>query len=158
MRQVGKIKIKQVNQAYLRNPHKAGKAVLEPKCEIHLKCEKRTLDYFKIKSLSKSFYDAPLPHLKVLPSAPSFSKVFHGSTFKAEDLSTILCSRRNGSSPGIDTIPYKVYKKCPQIVYFLFNILKSTLTQSTVPIHWRVASEVYNPMKKPPNPELTEDF
>ena len=104
-------KIKQANQGFLRNSYKVSKSVLDPKCGIRLKCEKRTLDDFKIQSLSHSFFDAELPHLKCLPSAPSILKDFNESTFKVEDLSTILCSRRNGSSSGINMIPYKVYEK-----------------------------------------------
>lgn len=61
-------KIKQANQAVLRNPHKAGKSVLDSKCEICLKCEKRTLDDFKTKFLSDFLYDATLSHLRGLPS------------------------------------------------------------------------------------------
>ena len=146
-------KIKQANQAVLRNPHKAGKSVLDSKCEICLKCEKRTLDDFKIKFLSDFLYNATLSHLRGLPSV--FCLL----------LKQKICLRiyaqfgwRDGSSPGTNMIPYELYKKCPQIAPFFFKIVKSTLIQSTVLIHWRVASEVYIPKKKSPNLELTENF
>lgn len=44
------------------------------------------------------------------------------------------------------------------MLLFLFKFIKSTLTQSNVPINWRVASEAYISKKKPPNPGLIEDF
>ena len=49
-------------------------------------------------------------------------------------------------------------KSVLKLPLFFFKIVKSTLIQSTVPIHWRVASEVYIPKKKSPNLELTENF
>ena len=55
-------------------------------------------------------------------------------------------------------IPYKVYEKYLQIAFFFFKVFQSTLIHSTVPMHWRVAAEVYTPKKNPPNPELIEDF
>ena len=83
---------------------------------------------------------------------------FDSTSVSYQDLLPILNSRRNASSPGINMIPYKVYKKCPRITSFLFKIFKSCLKLSNVPIQWRIASEVYIPKKKPPNPSAIEDF
>ena len=55
-------------------------------------------------------------------------------------------------------IPYKVYKKCPQVASFLFKICQSVLKLAKVPIQWRVASETFIPKTVPPNPSLIEDF
>ena len=55
-------------------------------------------------------------------------------------------------------IPYKVYKKCPQISAYLFKILQSVLKIANIPIQWRVASEIYIPKTVPPNPSRLEDF
>ena len=41
---------------------------------------------------------------------------------------------------------------------FFFKFFKSTLTQSNVSINWRVTSEMYISKKKPPNPELIQEF
>ena len=70
----------------------------------------------------------------------------------------ILNSRRNSSSPGINMIPYRVYKKCPQICSFLFNIFGLCLKHCFVPVQWRVPTEVYIPKAKPPNPNIIKDF
>ena len=70
----------------------------------------------------------------------------------------IVNSRRNSSSPGINAIPYRVYKKCPQICSFLFSICNLCLKHSFVPVQWRVATEVYIPKVKPPNPNNIKDF
>ena len=56
-------------------------------------------------------------------------------------------------------IPYHVYKKCPQICSFLFNIFGLCLKHCFVPVQWRVATEVYIPKAKPPNhPINIKDF
>ena len=57
----------------------------------------------------------------------------------------ILNSRRNSSSPGINMIPYRVYKK-------YINIFGLCLKHCFVPVQWREATEVYIPKAKPPNP------
>ena len=96
-------KIGQVNEAFLKNPHKAGKSVLYSKCEVRIRCEKLSLDNFKMQSLSDPFCDVPLSPLNGLPSAPVISKGFNSSCFKA-DFSYFLYSRRNGSSHSINMI------------------------------------------------------
>ena len=50
-------KIKQANEAFLKNPYEAGKSALDPKCEVRFKCEKSSLDHFKIQFLSDAFCD-----------------------------------------------------------------------------------------------------
>ena len=66
------------------------------------------------------------------------------------DFLTLLATRRNASSPGLNPIPYKVYKKCPQINTFLFNIFKSCLKNCVVPIQWCYAREIFIPKCKTP--------
>ena len=151
-------KIKKANQQFLKNPYQAGKAVLDPKYEIQLQCDQSLLDTFKAKILSDPSHNIPLPPLDGLPPAPTLLKNFDSTSVRYQDLLPILNSRRNASSPGINMIPYRVYKKCPRITSFLFKIFKSCLKLSNVPIQWRIASEVYIPKKKPPNPSAIEDF
>ena len=130
-------KIKQADKAFSKNPYEAGKSVLDPKCEVRLKCEKSSLDNFKIQSFSDAFGDVPLPPLKCFPWLLLFLKNLIVPVFKQKTAS-ISYSRRNGSSSGISMIPYQVYKNIPQMVPFLFQIFQSILKQATVPIHWRV--------------------
>lgn len=77
---------------------------------------------------------------------------------KFKDFLDVLKSRRNGSAPGVNKIPYKVYKLCPQISSFLFNLFKSCVNRSFIPIQWRVAAETYIPKTKPPDPSSIKDF
>ena len=143
-------KIKKANQAFLKNPFQAGKKVLDPDCNIQLQCQQTILDGFKSNTLADNIRDTPLTALDGLPPAPALCHEFNSSNFKFEDFTEILNSRRNASSPGLNMIPYKVYKKCHRITSCLFKIFQSSLKVSVIPVHWRVASEVYVPNKKPP--------
>ena len=151
-------KVKQANQSFGKNPYEAGKRVLDPKFESKLKCSKSSLDQFKSKSLSDTFHNVPLESLNGLPDAPNCVFDFDNSNIKVEDFSFLLNSRRNGSSPGINGIPYKVYKKCPKIMSFLFKIFLSCAKLCLVPVQWRIASEVYIPKVNQPNVNKIEDF
>ena len=151
-------KIKQARVSFNKNPYEAGKKVLDPKCNISLSCSQESLDLHKARTLNDPYFGCPLPPLRGLPPAPDLKSDFVSSSFTREDFFNVIQSRRNGSSPGINKIPYKVYKKCPQISSFLFKIFQSVLKLSNVPIQWRVAAETYIPKIVPPNPSHLQDF
>ena len=115
-------KIKQARKSFLKNPYEAGKKILDPKCEVSLNCTKSIMDIHKSKILNDSHFGVPLEPLKGLSSDPILKFDFNSSNFSPEDFNTVLHSCRNGSSPGVNMIPYKVYKKCPRISSFLFKI------------------------------------
>ena len=131
---------------------------MDPKCDIKLKCDQQYLDQYKSNILSDQLYNTPLSHLEELPPSPSVISDFNTSSLKIEGFVSLLNSRRNGSSPGVNGIPYKVYKKCPMIMSFSFKIFKSCVKLSVVPVQWRIASEVYIHKVNPPNATQIEDF
>ena len=102
--------------------------------------------------------DVPLSNLDGLPPSSSCSKPFPSSSLKYKDFLTLLAMRRNASSPGLNSIPYKVYKKCPQINTFLFNVFKSCLKNCVVPIQWRYTREIFIPKRKTPMESNIKDF
>ena len=74
-----------------------------------LKCDIICLDNYKTSTLFDEHHQIPPPPLEGLPPPPVLSSVFQKSTLKHEDLLSVLHSRRNVSSPGLNMIPYKVY-------------------------------------------------
>ena len=108
--------------------------MLDPKCTIQLQCDQSLLDTFKAEILFDPSHKILLPPLDGLPPAPTLLKDFDSTSVRYQDLLPILNSRSNTSSPGINMIPYKVYKKWPQITSFLFKLFKSCLKLSDVPI------------------------
>ncbi|XP_057296267.1 uncharacterized protein LOC130625225 [Hydractinia symbiolongicarpus] len=123
-------KIRNANRAFGKNPYQAGKDLLDPKCSVWLNVHKESLDAHKSSVLIDPLYEIPLSTLPGLTNAPNVTSAFDSSKFNFKDFQTILDTRRNASSPGLNQIPYT----------------------------WRVASEVYIPKNKPPSPSSIKDF
>ena len=60
--------------------------------------------------------------------------------------------------PGINMIPYKVNKLCPNICDCLFRLFKSCFQNCVVPVQWRIATEVYISTSGSPDPNNIKDF
>ena len=88
-------------------------------------------------------YDIPLRNLGDLPPKPSLLKKFNKSSFSYNYFFEILLTRRNASAPGLNGIPYKVYKKCSKISKFLFKIFKACFKRYEIPIQLRSAQEIH---------------
>lgn len=151
-------KFKKAQDSFRNNPYKAGKDLLDPKCYSILRVDQETLDNHKSSSVKDDLYDVPLGNLHGLPPNPPISQPFPASAFKYEDFLKILATRRNASSPGINAIPYKVYKKCSKVNSVLFNMFKSCFKNCVVPIQWRCASEIYIPKSKTPMESNIKDY
>ena len=65
---------------------------------------------------------------------------------------------KNFSAPGLNGIPYKVYKKCPKIRKFLFKIFQTCFKRCEIPIQWRSAQEIYIPKVSSPSKNKLSDF
>ena len=48
----------------------------------------------------------------------------------------------NKNAPGLNAIPFLVYKKCPQLLVFLLRIMNRVWTEKKVPISWQRAMNV----------------
>ena len=151
-------RFKRAQTAFKNNPYQAGKSLLDPKCKAVLRVDEDAFNCHKRSTVHDFSSNTPLEFLQGLPSAPTASKCFNSSNLKFEDFDRLLCTRRNGSSPGLNAIPYKVYKKCPQISAFLFNVFKSCVKNCVAPIQWRYAKEIYIPKNKTPDCSNIKDF
>ena len=140
------------------NPYNAGKTLLDPKCYVNLKVEQADLDQHKSSSLIDINYNIPLADLEGLPDKPPLLKPFPTNCFSFEDFFQILSTRRNASAPGLNGIPYKVYKKCPKINKFLFKFFLSCMNKGVIPLQWQSAKEIYIPKVNPPAAHNISDF
>ena len=58
-------------------------------------------------------------------SRPTKSGIpFNMSVLKAREVDRFINKAHSKSSPGNDGLNYKVYKKCPQVRYILFLLLR----------------------------------
>ena len=134
------------------NPYKADKNLLDPKCYC-------SLDQHKSFNLFDTNYDTPLGNLEGLPPEPPLLKKFNKSSFSYDDFFVILATRRNASAPGLNGIPYKVYKKCPKTSQFLFKIFHACFKRCEIPIQWQSVQEIYIPkVSSTPSDTKLSDF
>ena len=123
--------IKRAKNEFNANPYKAGKNLLDPKCCCSLKVDQEVLEQHKSSNLFDNNYNIPLG-----PSEPLLLKKFNKSCFSYDDFLDILSSHRNASAPGLNGIPYKVYKRCPRISKFLFKVFHACFKRCEIPIQW----------------------
>ena len=150
--------VKKAKNDFKSNPYNAGKTLLDPKCYVNLKVDQEDLDQHKSSSLIDINYDLPLVNLEGLPDKPPLQKSFPANCFSFEDFFQILSTRQNASAPGLNGIPYKVYKKCPKINKFLSKIFLSCMNKGIIPLQWRSAKEIYIPNVKPRTEHNISDF
>ena len=103
------------------------------------------MNSFLSESLSDPLKDTELSNLEGLPPPPVGTKKFQNGRLKESDFLYILKNRRNATAPGPNMIPYLVYKKCPHLSNFLFNIMKSCEKQEVIPIQWRMGHAQFIP-------------
>ena len=60
-------------------------------------------------------------------------EIFSFPLFKSEQIR----SKKTKSAPGMNAIPYVVYKKCPAILPFLLLIFGRVWSEGTVPVSWQ---------------------
>ena len=97
-------------------------------------------------------------NLEGLPPEPLLLKKFSKSCFSFDDFFEILSSRRNASAPGLNGIPYTVYKKCPKVSKFLFKNVQTCFKRCEILIQWRSAQEIYIPKVSSPSKNKVSDF
>ena len=93
-----------------------------------------------------------------MPDKRPVLKPFPTNCFSFEDLLQILTTWHNASAPGLNGIPYKVYKKRPKINKFLFKFFLSCMNKGIIPLQWRSAKEIYTPKINPPTAYNISDF
>ena len=136
---------------FYQNPFKAAKEMLSPRVSTQLSVSKSVLDEYVHEVASDPERDKELGDLPGLPDVPSGTPVrlsnrsFSGSHFKG-----ILKRKKSASKPGPNKIPYKVYKKCPQLARFLLLILNQAFQRGHIPLCWRVNDGIMIPKVEAP--------
>ena len=125
---------------------------------VNLKAQQEDLDQHKSSSLIGINYNIPLVDLEGLPDKPSFLKPFPTNCFSFEDFLQIQSTRWNASAPGLNGIPYKIYKNCPKINKFLFKFFLPCMNKGIIPLQGWSAKEIYIPKVNPQTAHNISDF
>ena len=118
---------KRAQQSFKTDPYSAGKNLLDPRSSIGLSVDQEVLDHHKSNIVQDEQRNTILNAFEGLPEEPIVHTPFSTSSFSEKEFLNIVHTRRNKSSPGLNQIPYKVYKKCTQVRSFLFDIFTSCL-------------------------------
>jgi len=142
---------------FLQDPYKASKELLSPKDKTPLAVDKSVMDDYVRDVASDSLREVDLGSLEGLPEVV-FSKQFDASKFRLSQLNGIIRKTRNSSAPGPNGIPYKVYKKCPKITRFLFDIMRAVEISKIPPLKWRISDGVFIPKVAKPVASDINDY
>ena len=149
---------KQERLRFKNNPYQCGKDLLSPRNFSKLALPTDKLDEILHSLHSDPDKDTPLPFLDGLPDPPAVKVKFDASSFSFTEFDAVIRSRRNGSCPGPNRIPYKVYKKCQDIAKYLFKLCLDCLRLKRVPLQWRMAFKTFIPKVQEPDCNKFSDF
>ena len=149
---------RKAQKKFWRDPYKASKDILSDKVHVPLNVDKEVIDDYVKRVASDPLRDAELGVLEGLPDVSSPVVDFDTSRFSFADFNQVVRSRRNGSKPGPNKIPYKVYKKCSKIRGFLYGIIVSMIKAKKVPLNWRISDGVFIPKVDKPTATDINDY
>ena len=153
-----KWKAKILYRKFIKDPFDAGRQILSPSPNCKLVVDQETMDLHLENVCGDSERDIPLPPLEGLPEPPKIKKKFQVGGFLRAKFDVILKKKRNKSAPGINRIPYTVYKRCPNLADYLFLIVNICGPKKYVPLAWRAAMETYIPKGEKPVANCIDDF
>ena len=147
-----------LRKSFYKDPFKESKRMLSSSKPVALSVEKEVLDdYVKGVALDEE-RDVDLGELDGLPEQPTKLLDFDERSFSFAHFRRILQRKRPGSTPGPNRIPYTVYKKCPKIARFLFEIFSGVKRSRVVPLCWRVNDGIMIPKVDNPTASEIGDF
>ena len=100
---------------FCTQPFQFARDTLDDKVNGNIKDARKTVDVFLSKNHSDHGKDKELPPRDDLYQYPEPEVAFDMSPPKLNEVLRILKKARSKSAPGPNGIPYKFYKKCPQV-------------------------------------------
>ena len=139
--------------------------MVSPSVSAPLKVEKEVLDEYVREVASDPLREVDLGELAGLPAAPANKVAWNVRSFAFTRFKNILSRKKTLSRPGQNRISSVVYKKCPQIARYLFNIFQEarrnmtgTGDDMTVPLCWRTNDGIMIPKVACPKSSEIGDY
>ena len=144
---------------FYKDPFKVAREVLAPKIHKEPAVSKEVLDGYLKEVCSDEQREVPLRELEGLPELQSPGKAFDNSKFMMSRLQNVLRKKRNASKPGPNQIPYKVYKKCPKLRFYLLRLMLGVISEKGIPLKWRISDGIFIPkVDDPKEDQINTDF
>ena len=149
---------KNTRSRFYKDPFGVAKEVLSPKVFSQPTVSQAQLDIHVSSICRDEQREVPLGDLPGLPAFSGATSSFDNKPLNRNVLNLIVKRKRNASKPGVNGIPYKVYKKCPQILNYLFRIMKHVKSSGEVPLKWRIAEGIFIPKVEKPDSNNLADY
>ena len=148
-----------VRSKFFKNPYEVARNILKPAVCCQPDVCKADLNSFVQDSCSDPHRKLPLEDLQELSEFDcSNLSSFDNSPFSFRAFEFLLKRKRNGSKPGPNKIPYKVYKKCPKLQSLVFGIMQGVRKSGKIPLRWRLAEGFFLPKVDKPDKHNLSDF
>ena len=139
---------KRCHQSFMQNPFKFAKGISQEKRSGILECTKAEMENHLKKTYSDEGRETALPEMSGIPKPSAPGIPYDTRDIKMREVKGFLKKARSKSSPGQDSVPYKVYKKCPKLANRLFLILRKAWREKKVAKGWTTAEGVYIPKEE----------
>ena len=139
---------KRCRQRFLKAPFQFAKDLFAQSKSGTLSCTKEELDNHLKETYCDPRRDEPLANLCGIPRPSQPAVTFDMSYLKKKEVDDFVAKARAKSKPGQDCVPYKVYKRCPQLRFRLYKLLKEAWKTKTLAEKWCRAEGIYIPKEE----------
>ena len=138
-------KYKNNSEEFRKQPYNFARKVLDPQVQGELESSKEEVQEFLRKSHSDEHREKELGSMERLIQYPEPEFVYETSPPTFREFQAVLKKARSKSAPGPNGVPYKFYKKCPEVARLMFNYIKGLWKKNKIPETWRRAEGVLIP-------------
>ena len=126
-----------------KNPFKFTKKLFAGEKNGVLNIPKEDLEAHLQKKYTNPLTDTPLKYLIELNRPHLPEEKFDDSPLKLGEIKDFIRKARAKSSPGINGISYKLYKRCPKILALLWKLLREAYTKKFIVDNWGLADGIH---------------
>ena len=109
---------------------------------------KEDLEAHLRKKYTDPLTDTPLRRLNEPNRPHSLEEKLDDSLLKLSEIKDFVRKAQAKSSPGINGISYKLYKRCPKILVLLWKLLREAYTKKFIADNWGLADGIHIPKEK----------
>ncbi|RXN17451.1 hypothetical protein ROHU_008023 [Labeo rohita] len=141
-------KKEQERSNFFKDPYKFAKKLFTKEKNGKLKTSKEDLETYLKQSLTDSQRCGQITLPPEMPPIHSPEYQMDISPPRWSEVKRIVQRARAASSPGPNGVPYRVYKNTPDVLRFLWRLMKVVWQKQAIPTAWRRAGGILIPKEK----------
>lgn len=138
MRNRVEVEQKQQRERFRKDRDRFARELFHPPTAGKPEFGKKEADEYFTKQFADDERETEYVPLEGMPRPPPPKFFFDTGEMQVQTVSLVLRKKRNASAPGINGIPYTVYKRCPRLLGFLILIFQEVWSGRLVPKNWRL--------------------